>query len=141
MHAVCVVGEVLVSGLGLVSSPSGPVPFFQLRRHSELAERLGRQGHGHGKDTVISLGPLAAGSHCPSSAPEESAVSRIPHVLLLGPCLSSTANHPRSVLRQPQKHRLRAGQRAQVRETYGDSETPSEGGPRESKSDRETEEG
>lgn len=106
-----------MSGLGWVSSPLGPIPFFQVRRHSELAEMPGSQGYRHGKDTVISLGPLATGSHYASSAPEESAVSRIPHILLLGPCLSSTANLPRSVLWQPQKHRLRAGHRAQARKT------------------------
>lgn len=57
-------------GGGVGNSPLRPVPFFQLGRHSELAERLRRQGHERGKDTAISLGPLASGSHCPSSTPE-----------------------------------------------------------------------
>lgn len=101
-----------------VSNPLRPVPFFQLGRHSELAKRLGRQAHCHGKGTAIFLGLLAASSHCPSSIPKESAVSRIPHALLLGPCLFSTANLPKSVLWQPQKHRLRAGQSPSEGETW-----------------------
>ena len=119
MHSVCVC--VCVCGVvgGVVGEWAKPGEqslvacfFFQLGRHCALADRLESQGHEHGKDTAISLGPLAVSSHCPSSAPEETAVSRIPHVLLLGPCLSSTANLPRSFLWQPQKHRFRGGQRA-----------------------------
>ena len=101
-----------MSGQSQVNSPLWPVSFFQLGRHCALADRLESQGHERRKDTAISLGPLAISSHCPSSAPEETAVSRIPHVLLLGPCLSSTANLPRSFLWQPQKHRFRGGQKA-----------------------------
>lgn len=88
-----------------------------------MTERLGRQAHRHRKGTAVYLGPLASGSHCPSSAPEESAVSRIPHILLLGPCLSSTANLRRSILWQPQKHR----QSRPGRERHGDSGAQTEG--------------
>lgn len=65
------VGGLAVSGLGCPRSPLRPVPFFELGRHSELAERFRRQGHRHRKDTAVSLGPLANGSHCPSSAPRK----------------------------------------------------------------------